>query len=195
VNHHHGARQERPFDPARAARLDDPVRFTYLPIDEVIALVDPPRGATVVDYGAGTGAYSLPLAQRRPDLHVVALDIQPEMLAMLRAKPVFATLANVETVTEPPRALRGAVARVFGINVLHELGDAALREIAVLLAPDGRFVAIDWDAAVERPAGPPRERVYEPREARERLSALGFRVLDERRFPYQYGLVASALER
>jgi ubiquinone/menaquinone biosynthesis C-methylase UbiE len=191
VSAHEGARQERPFDPARAARLDDPARFTYLPIDEVVALIDAPQGAIVVDYGAGTGAYALPLAERRPDVRVVALDIQPEMLAMLREKPAFAKLGNVETVERVPDALRGTIARVYGINVLHELGDQALREIATLLRPEGRFIAIDWSAAVERPVGPPPERVYDPPEARERLTRLGFRVVDERRLRYQYALVAA----
>jgi SAM-dependent methyltransferase len=185
----HGARQDRPFNPSRAARLDDPARFVYLPIDEVIALVDAPRDATVVDYGTGTGAYALPLALRRPDLHVVALDVQPEMLALLRAKPEFAALRNLETVTGPPPELRHAVARVFGINVLHELGDDALAAIAALLAPGGRFVTIDWNAGVERPAGPPAERVYRPQEARERLESLGWHIVEERLFPYQYALV------
>lgn len=186
----HGARQERPFDPARAARLDDPARFAYLPVDDVVALVDAPPDAIVVDYGAGTGAYALPLAQQRPDVRVVALDIQPEMLAHLRAKPEFATLRNVETVERAPDAVRGRAARVFGINVLHELDDDALAAIAALLAPGGRFVTIDWNAAVERPAGPPAERLYDPREATERLQSVGWRVLRQQLFPYQYALVA-----
>jgi SAM-dependent methyltransferase len=195
MSEQHGARQERPFDPSRAARLDDPARFAYLPVDDVIALIDAPHGATVIDYGTGTGAYALPLAERRPDLHVVALDLQPEMLALLRAKPAFAMLHNVETVERVPDTLQGRVARVFGINVLHEFGDETLRRIGALLAPDGRFVTIDWNAAVERPVGPPRERVYTPEEARERLETLGFGVVDQRTFPYQYALVAERRER
>jgi hypothetical protein len=114
------------------------------------------------------------------------------MLALLRAKPAFATLRNIETVDRVPDDVRGTVARVFGINVLHELGDETLRGIAALLAPGGRFVTIDWNAAVERPVGPPRERVYTPDEARERLETLGFRVAEERLFPYQYALVAES---
>ncbi len=185
-----GARQHQPFDPAKAARLDDPARFAYLPIDDVIALVDPPEGATVVDYGAGTGAYALPLAHRRPDLHVVALDFQPEMLALLRAKPEFALLRNLETVEHAPETLRGKAARVFGINVLHELSDNALADIFALLEPSGYAVMIDWNAAVERPSGPPAERVYSPEEARDRLIALGWQVPEQHLFPYQYALIA-----
>jgi hypothetical protein len=47
--HHHGthrdedrngARQAERFDPARAALLDDPSRFWYLPPDEIFNIVD-----------------------------------------------------------------------------------------------------------------------------------------------------------
>jgi SAM-dependent methyltransferase len=185
-----GARQHRPFDPAKAARLDDPARFAYLPIDDVIALVGAPEGSTVVDYGTGTGAYALPFAHRRPDLRVIALDVQPEMLALLRAKPEFALLRNLEPVERAPQSLYGEVARVFGINVLHELSDAALADIAALLGPGGSMVMVDWNAAVERPIGPPAERVYAPEEGRDRLIALGWHVAEQHLFPYQYALIA-----
>jgi len=58
----HGARQPERFDPARAALLDDPARFEYLPPDEVFTMLAAPTGGRVVDFGAGTGAYAIELA-------------------------------------------------------------------------------------------------------------------------------------
>ncbi len=190
----HGARQPERFDPAKAAALEDPARFVYLPVEEVEALLDAPRGATLIDFGAGTGAYCRALARRRPDLRLVALDEQPRMLNLLRQRLADEPLANVRPVLAggpEARALEGQADRVLALNVLHELGDAALESLAALLASQGRAVFIDWNADVERPAGPPRGHVYGPAEARARLAALGWRILCERAFPYHYALAAA----
>ena len=51
----HGAKQPNRFDPARAAILDDPARFEYVPVDMLLAMLDVPNGGTLVDFGTGTG--------------------------------------------------------------------------------------------------------------------------------------------
>jgi SAM-dependent methyltransferase len=188
----HGAKQPKRFDPARAARLDDPSRFAYLPPAEVLALLDATRGASVIDFGTGTGTYAIAIAELRPDLLILALDEQAEMLALLREKLTAAPVPNVEPVGgEALPALRGRADRVLAINVLHELGDVAVRDLGDLLNSEGRAVFIDWSAEVERPVGPPRDHVYTMREARSRLEESDFRVTGERRFPYHYALIAT----
>jgi ubiquinone/menaquinone biosynthesis C-methylase UbiE len=190
-----GAKQPKRFNPERAARLDDPARFAYLPVADVIALLDPPKGTTLVDFGTGTGTYAIEIARVRPDLRIVALDEQPEMLDLVRAKLKKEPLPSVEPVANDalPR-LCGNVERVLAINVLHELGDAALADVRELLRPDGKVLFVDWNAEVERPIGPPKDHVYSPADARERLETAGFRVSAERLFPYQYALVATTRE-
>lgn len=170
-----GARQPERFDAHRADKLDDPSRFEYLPLDAILSLLDLPTGALLVDFGAGTGAFAIRLAQARPDVSVIALDEQPAMLDRLRAKPQAQSLANLRAVLpdELPR-LASRADRVLALNVLHELGDAALASLAGLLAPNGFALFIDWNAEAERPVGPPRDHVYSPREAVERLDRLGF---------------------
>ena len=79
----HGARQPERFDPARAALLDDPSRFGYLPPDEIFAMLAAPSGSRVVDFGTGIGTYAIELARARPDLEVIALDEQQQMLDLL----------------------------------------------------------------------------------------------------------------
>ncbi|TAM85522.1 class I SAM-dependent methyltransferase [bacterium] len=191
--HHdrHGAKQPKRFDPAKAARLDDPGRFAYLSRDEVLALLDAPYGACIVDFGAGTGTYAIAIAGARPDARVIALDEQPEMLALLRAKPEAARLPNIEAVgTEAFPTLRGCADRVLALNVLHEVGDAALRELRDLLTFDGRAVFIDWNAAVDRPVGPPAAHVYRIEEARTRLERHHFTILGAHTLRYHYALIA-----
>jgi 2-polyprenyl-3-methyl-5-hydroxy-6-metoxy-1,4-benzoquinol methylase len=187
----HGARQPERFDPARAALLDDPARFEYLPPDEVFAMLTAPSGGRVVDFGTGTGVYAIELARRRPDLEVIALDEQREMLDLLRAKPAAKALANLTAVhTAEIARLSGTADRVLALNVLHEVGDEPLRTMAALLKPGGLVLVIDWNAGVERPVGPPRDHVYTASEARERMERMGLRIAREGIFKYHYALVA-----
>ena len=79
---------------------------------------------------------------------------------------------------------------MLALNVLHELGDEALRSLRALLKPDGSALLIDWNAHVERPAGPPADHVYSPAEARARLEKLGFQIELDRLFPYHYAFRA-----
>jgi len=145
----------------------------------------------VIDFGTGTGTYAFALAKARPDLHVVALDEQPEMLRLLRAKPELAATPNVEPAgSDMVPAFFGRADRVLAINVLHELGDAALFELRRLLKRDGVVAFIDWNAEADRPVGPPRDHTYSAAEARARLAVAGLRATRERLFPYHYALAA-----
>ena len=182
----HGARQPDRFDPARAALLDDPARLEYLPPDQLIALLDAPAGARVIDFGTGTGVYAIELARRRPDLEVIALDEQPRMLEILKAKPAARELSNLKPALTGEMELEGSADRVLALNVLHELGDDALKEIVAMLKPGGAALVIDWNAEVDRPIGPPRDHVYSPAEARRRLEAAGLHPRDEKALPYHY---------
>ncbi len=189
-----GAKQPHRFDPKKAGQLDDPARLDYLPPAEVSALLDAPRGALVADFGTGTGLYALEISKLRPDLVVAAIDEQEPMLAFLRAKLSASPAPGVRAIlsgTPEAAALAGRVDRVFALNVLHELGDDALAELAALLGPGGRALFIDWNAAVERPFGPPRGHVLSPAEARARLERLGWRIGAEKLFRYHYALDAA----
>ena len=187
----HGARQLERFDPARAALLDDPSRFRYLPPDEIFDMLTAPAGGRVVDFGTGIGTYAIELARSRPDLEVIALDEQQEMLDLLRAKPAAQKLPNLKALyTDEITKMSGAADRVLALNVLHELGDEALSAMAALLKSNGTVLVVDWNAGVERPVGPPRDHVYTVAEARERMERLGFRIEGERMFKYHYSFVA-----
>lgn len=186
----HGARQPERFDPQHAAKLNDPGRFEALPPDRLFALLGAPNGGRVVDFGTGTGLFAAELARRRPDLEIIALDEQPEMLARLKANPAAQAKNIVPAGPDELPRLRGTADGVLALNVLHELGDEATRELAALLTSSGRLVVADWNGAIDRPVGPPRDHVYTPEEGRGKLERAGLEIVDSALWTYHYILVA-----
>jgi len=188
------------FDPRHAHRLDEPERLRLLPPDVIVELLHLTGSETVVDYGAGTGAFTLPVARALPHGRVVAVDLSQELLAKLREKldPELAEhIELVHTVTNEIPLADAAADVVLGVNVLHEIADQAkaLAEIRRVLKPGGRFVCVDWTAN-DRPVGPPRAHMLTLPDARSLLEAVGLEVKEMRepggRLPYHYVVVGAA---
>jgi ubiquinone/menaquinone biosynthesis C-methylase UbiE len=153
---------ERTFRHSDAHKLEDPERRRWLPVDAVLAALELRPGMDVADIGAGTGYFTLPLARAvGPEGRVRAVDLQPEMLALLRAKLALPdSPANVELVEGSAHRTHladGSCNLVLIANVWHELDEhsAALKETARLLRPGGRLAILDWRSDVDRPPGPP----------------------------------------
>lgn len=180
------------FDPANAARLENPERLKWLPPAQLATLLDIPLNATVLDFGTGTGALIIPIAKSRLDSTFYALDEQPSMLEILHGKLDADLLSNVVPIDpEHVVALAGTLDRVLAVNVLHEIDDAELGRLRGMLKADGFAIIVDWNALVERPAGPPAAKCYSPAEAAERLSASGFAVRPVGNFTYHHAFRAA----
>lgn len=186
-----GAKQPEAFDPGRAALLDDRQRFEYVPPSLILTLLDAPKGGTLIDFGTGTGTYAIELAEQRADLTIIALDEQPRMLDMLRAKPAANRLKNLKPLlTDRVDSIAGTADRILALNVLHELGDKAIKEMLWLLKAEGAILFIDWEADVERPVGPPKGHTYRAADAQKRLEGFGLAV--ETLSPLRYHFVLRA---
>jgi SAM-dependent methyltransferase len=99
-------------------------------------------GLRVLDAGAGSGRFAVPLARRLGDSgRVVALDLLPEVMAPIRRSgPAIATV--VGDAARPP-VRPGSVDVVLAAHMLYHLDDvvAGVRALARLLRPGGLFVA------------------------------------------------------
>jgi ubiquinone/menaquinone biosynthesis C-methylase UbiE len=117
---------------------------------KALAAFDLKPGMFVGDVGAGTGFYSLRIAQRiAPGGIVYANDIQQGMLDRLRANAEARHISNVETVlgTESdPRLPEDKLDLVILVDVYHEFSrpQRMLRGIRESLKPGGRLVLLEY---------------------------------------------------
>jgi len=163
-----------------AAWLERPEREHEEQPSKAIAALDIKPGQVVADVGAGSGYYTVRLAERvGPTGQVFATDIQPEMLDLLRARVTRARLDQVEFVrsTETdPRLPEGLFDLVLMVDVYHELArpQEVLRRLRASLKPDGRLVLIEFRK--ESAWVPIREEhKMSVKEARMELEAEGYR--------------------
>jgi ubiquinone/menaquinone biosynthesis C-methylase UbiE len=169
---------ERRFDPSAAFKLEDPERRVWLPPDDILARLPLRADLTVADIGAGTGYFAIPLAGRVK--RVFAVDVQPEMLELLRSKlSSSGSPANIELVhgsADRTSLESSSCDLVFLANVWHEFDDTAevLREVRRILKPEGSLAILDWRPDVDRPPGPPLEHRVAPDAVHKTLSAAGW---------------------
>lgn len=153
------------------------------------------RGMVVADVGAGSGYYTVRLSRAvGRDGRVVATDVQPGMLDLIRRKVEREKLTNVELVlggVDDPNLPAGTFDLILLVDVYHELAapQAFVRTLKTALKPDGRLVLIEFRG--EDPAVPiqPLHKMTVA-QVREELAADGFaieRVLDV--LPWQHIIV------
>ena len=108
------------------------------------------RGMVVADFGAGSGYYTERLARAvGPTGKVLAVDLQPEMLALVGARATRLGLTNVELVrstADDPRLPAGAVDLILMVDVYHELAapQRVLRAMKAALSPRGRIAILEF---------------------------------------------------
>lgn len=186
-DHHHGPGHDW-------THLDDPGRDEWQRPDEVVAAVGLAEGMIVADVGAGTGYFEARLSRAVGAAgKVLALDIDPELVAGMRRRFADAGLANVEArLVQPadPGLAPASVDRVLVVDTWHHLGDrpAYARRLRQALRPGGRLVIVDYPR--DAPEGPPPAMRVDASEVVRELTGAGFsaRVVAES-LPRQYVVV------
>ena len=121
-------------------RTDLLVEMMSLKPDEVVA-----------DIGSGTGYFSLRLAKRVPEGGVVAVDIQPEMNAILEEKAESQGITNIQTILgtiTDTRIPAETVDVVLFVDAYHEFSHPweMKRSLMKALKPGGRVVLVEYRA-------------------------------------------------
>jgi SAM-dependent methyltransferase len=160
-------------------------------------LVDSMRLApdeVVADIGAGTGYFSFRIAPRVPEGRVFAVDIQPEMLDMVRSKMDERGIKNVTpvrgTVTDP-NLPSDSVDAALMVDAYHEFSHPREMMLSLkdALVPGGRIYLVEYRK--EDPSIPikPLHKMTEA-QARKELEAVGFEwVRTQEMLPRQHVLV------
>lgn len=120
--------------------------------DQVMEHLGVKPGMTVCDLGCGNGYYSLRLARAvGAGGKVLAVDIQPEMLELLRQRAGRAGLENIEPIrgeVHDPHLPERKVDLVLLVDVYHEFShpERMLQAIRKSLAPDGVIALLEYRA-------------------------------------------------
>ncbi|HEX7664764.1 MAG TPA: class I SAM-dependent methyltransferase [Polyangiaceae bacterium] len=120
--------------------------------EHVLDVIGVKPAMTVADIGCGSGYFSVKIAKRvTPGGKVLAVDLQPEMLALLDKKVKATKVDNVVPVlaTEGDVGLpKGAVDIAFFVDVYHELGHPlrTMTQVKDALTPTGKVVLVEYRA-------------------------------------------------
>ncbi|MDD5152975.1 MAG: class I SAM-dependent methyltransferase [Candidatus Pacebacteria bacterium] len=140
------------------------------------------EGMVVVDLGAGTGAYVVPLAKKVGETgRVYAIEVQKEFLANIKNLASHAGFKNVEVVwgdIERPNGTKlkdESADAVIVSNVLFQAEDknGLLAEAKRILKQGGKLLLIEWKDSFNN-LGPEPKAVVTSTEALNLCSAQGF---------------------
>ena len=166
--------------------LDRPERIAGLEIDKVLPILNLKPGDNVADIGAGTGAFSLPLAKTvAPSGKVYAVDIDPGLLDYIVQKAKKENLNNIQTVKgefSDPKLPARDVDLGFFHDVLHHIQNrqAYLNALGTYIKPTGRIALIEMNR--DDPKTPHRnnpEMLLSKDEVKSWMAAAGFYPAEE----------------
>lgn len=148
----------------------------------------------VADIGAGTGYFTFRLSPVLPRGKVFAVDIQHEMLDIIRSRMAAAGVENVVPVLgniDDPRLPKDAVDVALMVDSYHEFSHPRemMRGILRALRPGGRVVLVEY--RLEDPSVPIRRlHKMSEKQVRAEMEAVGLKWLETRNvLPWQHFMV------
>lgn len=134
-----------------ASWLDRPERQREERTDLMLDALPLQDDSVVADIGAGSGYFALRIAPRLPDGKVLAVDIQPEMLAIIDERATAAGIDNIELVLAEERSpgLQPQTVDVaFMVDAYHEFEwpREIMESLYTAMRPGGSVVLIEYRA-------------------------------------------------
>ncbi len=144
-----------------AAYMDDPRRNEWQMPAAVLERLPIKPGAMVADLGAGTGYFTLPLAQKSGKTGVVyAIDIDPAMIQSIKDRAKAAGLTNIKPIlvaTSEFPALPTPLDLLFICDTYLFIANRVsyLTQVRNNLKDTGRLAIISFNAAADISGAPP----------------------------------------
>lgn len=138
-------------------RFESPERDSYQLPQKVMEYLGDIEGKTIMDIGAGSGYFSVKLAEKNAT--VIAADVDDEFLKFLKNRIQENNLSNIETRKIPydsPNLKEKEVDMVLIVNTYHHIENRSeyFAKVKKGTKPNGELVLIDFLKA-ETPVGPP----------------------------------------
>ena len=140
------------FDAKKAGILDSIDRRKFLNPDSILKKAGLDIDTVLADLGCGSGYFTIPASLMVKKVY--AIDMQQEMLGIVREKIKKGKLANIETLLSKESSIPlpdKSVDVLFMANVFHELDDRggilkeAKRILSVVsICEDGGFRIVEW---------------------------------------------------
>jgi predicted methyltransferase len=187
-------RHERLFPPEDLGLLEAPDRATWQKPEQIMDALKIAENARVADIGAGSGWFTIRLADRvGPNGLVYAEDVQKQMLQSIERRVSREGLQNVRTIlgtNNDPNLPTGSLDVVLMVDSYQELEPANrvgfLRNLAAALKPNGRIGVVNYKPGR---GGPGPDVRVDSRTVEENAREAGLNALARENLPYQYLLV------
>ena len=182
------------MDPDNASWLERPNRNVEEMPDQVIRHMNLKPDEVVADVGAGTGYFTFRLSPMLPGGKILAVEIQPEMLDIIKKRARELKVKNVFPIRgtlKNPNLPDAGVDVVLMVDAYHEFSHPRemMESIVRALKPDGRVVVIEYRGEDPQVAKPPHHKMTEMQLIKE-MAAVGLRWQETKDFlPQQHFMV------
>ncbi len=118
--------------------------------EKVISEIPLKEEMSVADFGCGSGGWVIPLAKRRKDVKIYAIDVLKEALSALKANAEMEKVYNIRTILADVEKGTGIADNfldlVFMTNILFQVEDKEklIREARRTLRQGGLTLLVEW---------------------------------------------------
>jgi ubiquinone/menaquinone biosynthesis C-methylase UbiE len=177
--HHHNQLDQKFL--TKIAFLDSKQRESLIPPEALISQMPIQKNHTLLDVGAGSGFFTLPMAESTSS-KVYAMDPDRRMLSIIEEKAKEKGLNNIELIQaylENLSIQNDSIDFVMASLILHEVSSLskALSKIYEVLKTGGHLLCLEYEKDDLIIEGPPMSIRIDSEELEKVLSLIGFKVV------------------
>ncbi len=179
--HHHNHNQQDQNFLTKIAFLDSRQRERLIPPEVLISQMPIQNSHTLLDVGAGSGFFTIPMAERTTN-KVYAMDPDKRMLSVIEDRAKEKGLNNIEPIQDYIENLslqNNSIDFAMASLILHEVKSLtiALTKIFEVLKTGGHLLCLEYEKDESITEGPPMSIRIRSEELEKTLLTLGFRIV------------------